>query len=193
MVQQQKDQARGRLASVAASMLMRLLYAARFSRFDLLRAVNGLATFVAYWDEDCDRKLHHLMSYVFSTLHHRMWGWIGDPPEGLNTHTYADANYAGCVRPLRSTSGGQFHIQGKHSYFPIAARSIRQTCVTNSTPEAEIISLHLALKTMLLPSIDIWSKILPPGYKNYFHEDNTACIQIIKTGKLLFFSIQLRW
>ena len=39
----------GRLASVAASVLMKVMYAARMARFDLLRAVQGLAKYLTKW------------------------------------------------------------------------------------------------------------------------------------------------
>ena len=46
---------RGALAPHAASVLMKLLYAARIARFDLLRSINSLARNVTKWtiDDDC--------------------------------------------------------------------------------------------------------------------------------------------
>lgn len=48
---------KGQLGTVAASMLMRLLYAARYARFDLLRAISKLAGQIAYWDVDSDKNV----------------------------------------------------------------------------------------------------------------------------------------
>ena len=48
----------GRLQPIAAKVRMKILYAARLCRFDLLRAVCRLATFVTKWTSECDRKLH---------------------------------------------------------------------------------------------------------------------------------------
>ena len=58
------DESRGVLAPHAASVLMKLLYAARIARFDLARNVNK-------WAKKDDAKLHHLMCYVNSTLDKR--------------------------------------------------------------------------------------------------------------------------
>ena len=44
----------GQLQPIAARVLMKVLYAARVCRFDLLRAVCSLATKVTMWDSSCD-------------------------------------------------------------------------------------------------------------------------------------------
>ena len=48
---------RGALAPHAASVLMKLLYAARIARFDLLRSINSLARNVTKWTIDDDAKV----------------------------------------------------------------------------------------------------------------------------------------
>ena len=50
---------------------MKILYAARMSRPDLLRAVSHLACFVTKWDEQCDLRLNRVVSYIQQTLHLR--------------------------------------------------------------------------------------------------------------------------
>ena len=52
---------RGELAPHAASILMKLLYAARIARFDLLRSIDTLARNVTKWTIKDDVRLHHLM------------------------------------------------------------------------------------------------------------------------------------
>ena len=58
----------------AAAALMGLLYGARFARYDLLRPVQSLATYLHEWDRACDEKLLRIMSYVIQ------------PYTGDNTH-----------------------------------------------------------------------------------------------------------
>ena len=65
---------RGRLAPVAARILMKILYGARTARLDILRAVSHLACYFTRWSSECDRKLHRLVCYIKSTLHVRMIG-----------------------------------------------------------------------------------------------------------------------
>ena len=52
---------RGALAPQAASILMKLFYAARIGRFDLLRSINNLARKITKWTRKEDALLHHLM------------------------------------------------------------------------------------------------------------------------------------
>ena len=46
---------------------------------------------------------------------------------------YADADFAGCIDSLRSTSGGHLNIQGPNTRFPLSGSSKRQGCVSHST------------------------------------------------------------
>ncbi len=46
------------LQPIAAKVLMKVLYAARMARFDLLRAVCKLARSISKWDEQCDKRIH---------------------------------------------------------------------------------------------------------------------------------------
>ena len=57
---------KGKLAPIASRVLMKLLFAARMARFDLLRAVQGLASRITKWSVDCDKALHRLVCYVKS-------------------------------------------------------------------------------------------------------------------------------
>jgi hypothetical protein len=77
------DSEPGKLASSAASVLMKCLYAARMCRFDLLRAVQGLAKFMTKWTKRQDRELHQLMSYIYHSKHMKMVGWVSDSFDSL--------------------------------------------------------------------------------------------------------------
>ena len=173
---------RGMLHPVASSILMRVLYAARMARFDLLRAVNKLACNVAFWDTKADERLCRLVAYIKSSLDYRQTGWIGDPAHELSIHDYADADFAGCERTLRSTSGIQQQLEGPHSCFPLSAMSKRQAHCNDSTPAAELTSIHKCVKEFAVPAIDLW-EILLPKFRGVMHEDNTTCITAIQTGK----------
>ena len=110
---------RGLLGPLATSILMRILYAAREARFDLLRAVNKMSCNVAYWNAESDLRMERLVSYIKSSLHYRQFGWIGDKSELLQPHAYTDADFAGCTRTLRSTTGIQLQVEGPHHAFQL--------------------------------------------------------------------------
>ena len=171
------------LAPHATSILMKLLYAARIARFDLLRSINMLARNVNKWTSNDDARLHHLMCYVNSTLDKRMIGWVGDPIATLSIGIFADADFAGCGETLRSTSGSHMHVQGKHTRFPIAGGSKRQGCISHSTPEAEIVAADSTLRNFGIPSIGLWQSLSGKAPEILFHDDNQGMIGVARTGK----------
>ena len=173
----------GRLQPIAAKVLMKILYAARLCRFDLLRAVCHLATFVTKRTSECDRKLHRLVCYINSSKHLRMIGWVGDDPSALQPHLFADADFAGCTATQRSTSGYHFAIRGPNTCFPITGVTRKQACVSHSTPEAEIVSADLALRHSGLPGFALWWTLLPQKPRLMFHEDNQTMIRVVETGR----------
>jgi len=179
-----EDTEAGELQKLAASILMKVLYGARMCRFDLLRPTCRLAQKVTKWDRACDKRLHRLMSYINSTLDHKLYSWVGDEAKDISVGQYADADLAGCPETQRATSGSHLILEGAHTRFVLSAASARQTVCSLSTPEAEIIAAVKALKSSLIPAMDLW-EVLLPSTKIIFHEDNTAMIQICKTGKIL--------
>ncbi len=81
----------GELRPIAARVL-KVLYAARMARYDLLRAVNSLACNVTRWAVACDTQLHRLMCYIHHSLDLRLVGWVGDQPEAFTLQLFADAD-----------------------------------------------------------------------------------------------------
>ena len=109
---------------------MKLLYAARMARYDLLRAIQGLASKLTRWDPDCDAALERLVSYVNSSLDLRLSGWVGDSLASVQLRLFADADFAGDKVTMRSTSGVFFALVGGSTSFPLSAASKRQSSVS---------------------------------------------------------------
>ena len=57
----------------AARVSMKLMYAARMARPDLLRSIAYLARYLTKWDDSCDKRLSKLMAYVQNTVSYRMY------------------------------------------------------------------------------------------------------------------------
>ena len=170
------------LQPIAARILMKVLYAARMCRFDLLRAVCALAQRVTKWDGECDRKLHRLMAYVKATLGKRLVGYVGDAADEVQPHLYTDADLAGCGETQRSTSGVFHCLRGPRTSFPVAAISKRQGCVSHSTPEAELVALNHGLRTVAYPALDVWC-LFRPKVQLVCHEDNDVAVRICQSGR----------
>ena len=85
---------------------------------------------------------------------------------------------------MRSTSGCYAALTGTNTFFPLSAFSRKQTCVSHSTPEAELVAADAAMRQEGLPCQIFWKEL--KGGKDMpmeFYEDNQAAIQIIKSGK----------
>ena len=177
------DENRGALAPQAASILMKLLYAARICRFDLLRSINNLARKITKWTKKEDALLHHLMAYVHQSKHHLMIGWVEDSLDDSSIGLFADADYAGCGESLKSTSGAHLRIQGPHTRFPLAGLSKRQGCLSHSTPEAEIVAAGFAMSRLGLPAVTLWQQLGGKDPNFVFYDDNQTMIGVVRTGK----------
>jgi len=173
----------GALQSIASKVLMKILYAARMGRFDLLKATCALASRVTKWTESCDKLLHRLICYVHSTLDVFLHGWIGDKMEDLRLELYTDSDFAGDLETMRSTSGVFLVLVGRNSFFPLHATSKRQSCVSHSTTEAEIVAADLGHRVTGLPALCLWDTLFQRKVECHSMEDNSAMIRILETGK----------
>ena len=162
---------------------MQVLYGARMAIVDLLRAANNLACYITKWTSDCDKRLHILISYINSSKHLRMVGWIGDDLDALQPHLLCYSDLAGCMDTLRSTSGVHLAIRGPSTCFPISGFSKRQGCVSFSTPESETVAANFGLRMCGLPCLDLWEVLIPHRPCVMFHEDNQAMIVVVRTGR----------
>ena len=100
------------------------------------------------------------MNYIKCTLSYRQVAWFGDTITELMMHLYTGADMAGDAKTYKSTTGVYFALEGPHSRFPIAAMSKRQTAVSHSTPEAEIVAGATGLRMIGVPGQVFWTTIL---------------------------------
>ena len=172
----------GKLQTIASRILMKVLYGARMARPELLKAVGRLACKVTKWTQQCDAELHRVMCYIKSTPNHQLVGWCNDRLEDLEIVLYADADFASDV-DKKSTSGVYMEIVGPDTRFMLAAISKKQSCISHSTPEAEIVAADFALRTEGIPALIVWDKIMRNEAKCKFYEDNETMITVMRTGK----------
>ena len=145
----------GRLQPIASKVLMKILFAARMARYDLLRATQALASRVTKWSQECDDALHRLVSYINCSLSSTMRGYIGDKFSECQLWLFADADFAG-AHDSKSTTGSFMALVGPNTYFPTNAFSKKQTAVSMSSTEAEVISV----RAQGLPSLSLFNYLL---------------------------------
>ena len=182
------DAERGELSSNACKVLMKTLWLGRLARPDIVRAITGLARKVTRWSLNDDRQLYRLMCYIHSTIDYTLTGTVNDPPEDLWLELFVDADFAGDREDALSTNGGWLVLCGPNSYFPLTWVSKKQSSVSRSTSEAEIVALAHSLFLEALPMCALWDLILDRTVELTIHEDNKAAILIAEAG----FSSKLR-
>ena len=148
----------GRLQPIASKVLMKILFAARMARPDLLRATQSLASRVTKWSIECDIALHRLVSYIKSTTDVYMEGFVGDSFDDCQLWLFADADHAG-EHDSKSTSGCAMFLVGPNTYFPLNAFSKKQTVVANSSTEAEVVSANHALRAEGIPMLALLEQL----------------------------------
>ena len=99
-------------------------------------------------------------------------------------HLFADADFAGCSKTSRSTSGLHLMLLGPSSCWPLAGQSKKQTAVSHSTPEAELVSADHAVRTVGIPAVDLWQFLLAKAGDVVieFHEDNNTAVTVLRSG-----------
>ena len=73
---------------------------------------------------------------------------------------FCDADFAGDQETSRSTSGVFLAVVGPKTFVPISALSKKQGCVSESTCEAEIVSLAFGLRSEGLPALNMWEVLI---------------------------------
>ena len=88
-------------------------------------------------------------------------------------------DFARHLEDLKSTSGGTLCVFGSHTFVPISWMCKKQTSVSHSSTESEIISLDTGLRLDGLPALELWGLIVSVL---------EACLRFqIEQGDLLMF------
>ena len=95
----------GTFAKTASSHLMKVLFAARLARPDLLVAITRLASKVSCWNKSHDRALHRLFSYINSFPDLELIGTIKDTDiHDVYLCMSPDSDLAGDMETTKSAS-----------------------------------------------------------------------------------------
>ncbi len=125
---------------------MKILYLARCCRVDLVHPVCMLASEITRWTKACGRRLYRFVCYMQSTRLLSQEGYIGDAPDKLTVVVYSDASFADCTQSSKSTSGCFAALVGPNSFFPLNALAKKQSVVSHSPTESEIVALDTAIR-----------------------------------------------
>ena len=133
---------------------------ARIGRPDTLWSVNKLARSITKWTNACDKRLSRLIPYIHHTCEHKQYCHMGNTPKQCRLGLFQDSDFAGDLEDSKSTSGGTLCIFGSHTFVPISWMCKKQTAVSHSSTESEIISLDTGLRLDGLPALELWDLIV---------------------------------
>ena len=148
------------MSADAAKVVLKALYAARIARMDLMWSVNMLAREVTRWTAACDRRLHRLISWMHHSSDYLQHCYVGDSPSACELVLFSDASFAGDLKDSKSTSGGVLCLVGPNTYVPITWLCKKQTAVSHSTSESEVVALDAGSRLEGIPALLLWDVVI---------------------------------
>ena len=150
----------GELSKICSHIVLTCFYLARVGRPDILRSVNKLARSITKWTKACDKRLSRLISYNHDTCEYKQHCHVGNTAKQCRLGLFQDSDFAGDLEDSKSTSGGTLCTLGSHTFVPISWMCKKQTSVSHSSTESEIISLDAGLRLDGIPALDLWDLIV---------------------------------
>ena len=141
------------LSTICSQIVLKCLYLARIGRPDILWSVNRLARAYTKWTKACDRRLARLISYIHHTSEYGQYCHVGRTAQQCRLGLLQDSDFAGDLEDSKSTSGGIQCIFGSHTFVPTSWMCKKQTPVSHSSTQAEIISLDACLRMVGIPAL----------------------------------------
>ena len=161
----------GELSKVCSQIVRNFLYLARIGRPDILWSVSKLARSITKWTKACDKRLNRLISYIHHTCDYKQYCDVGNTAKQCRLGLFQDSDFAGDLEDSKSTSGGTLCIFGSHAFVPISWMCKKQTSVSHSSTESEIIYLDAGLRLDGIPALDFWDLIVSVlGNTNQSHD-----------------------
>ena len=104
--------------------------------------------------------MNRLISYIHHTSEYKQYCHVGNTAKQCRLGLFQDSDFAGDVEDSKSTSGETLCVLGSHTFVPISWMCKKQTAVSHSSTESEIISLDTGLRLDGLPALELWDLIV---------------------------------
>ena len=146
----------GELSQVCSQIVLKCFFLARIGRPDILWSVNKLARSITKWTKTCDKRLNRLISYIHHTCEYKQYCYVGNTAKKSRLGLFQDSDFAGGdLEDSKSTSGGTLCVFGSHAFVPKSWMCKKQTSVSHSSTDSEIISLDAGLRLDGIPALDV--------------------------------------
>ena len=101
-----------------------------------------------------------LISYIHHKCEYKQYCQVGNTAKQCRLGLFQDSEFAGDLEDSKSTSGGSLCIFGSHTFVPISWMCKKQTLVSHSSTESEIMSLDAGLRLDGKPTLYLWDLIV---------------------------------
>ena len=101
-----------------------------------------------------------LISYIHHTNDYRQFCHVGNTAQLCRLGLFQDSDFAGDLEDSKSTSGGVLCIFGSRTFVPVSWMCKKQTSVSHSSAESEIISLDAGLRMDGVLAFDLWDVVI---------------------------------
>ena len=161
----------GELSQVCSRIVLKCLFLARIGRPDIPWSVNKLARSITKWTKTCDKRLFRLISYIHQTCEYKQYCHVENTAKQCRSGLFQDSDFASDLEDSKSTSGGTLCVFGSHTFVPISWMCKKQTSVSHSSTESEIISLDAGLRLDGIPALDLWDLIVAVLHGNTYQSN----------------------
>ena len=121
------------------------------------------------------RPVNRLISYIHHTCEYKQYCFVGNTAKQCRLGLFQDSDFAGDLEDSKSTSGGTLCIFGSRTFVPISWMWKKQTSVSHSSTESEIISLDAGLRLDGIPALDLWDLIVAVLHGNTYQSNQDRC------------------
>ena len=128
--------------------------------------MNKLSRSITKWTKSCDKRLVCLISYIHHTCGYKQYCHVGNIAKQCRLGLFQDSDFAEDLEDSKSTSGGTLCFVGSPTLVPISWMCKKQTSVSHSSTESEIISLDAGLRLDSKPALDLWDLIVAVLHAN---------------------------
>ena len=150
----------GELSKVCSHIVLNCLFLSRIGRPDILWSVNKLARSITKWTKACDKRLSRLIAYINHTCEYKQYCYVGNTAKQFRLGLFQDSYFTGDLEDSKSTSGGTLCVFESHAFVPMSSMCKKQTSVSHSSTESEIISLDAGLRLDGILALDLWDLIV---------------------------------
>ena len=147
----------GELSQVCSQIVLKCFSWHGLEGPDILWSVNKLARSITKWTKACDKRLNRLYLTLITHVNTNsivMWVIL---PRNAGWDCFKVPILQEILSPLLEEHHAFF---GSHTFVPISWMCKKQTSVSHSSTESEIISLDAGLRLDGIPALDLWDLIV---------------------------------